>query len=240
MTLTAYLSTREAEASVLQTATVVVVDVVRATTSMVEAVAHGARGIYPVASTEDAVRLAQTLGREDTLLAGERRGMKIEGFDLGNSPADFASEVVDGKRLVWSTTNGTAAFAAAQESPRLVAGAFTNLNAVADAVAGDEHVVVLCAGREGHFSIEDALCAGALIRAIRERTGGDPTMNDGARACEILAGQVTVDEAFLAGTEAGRLLAAVGLAQDLALCAEIDRHDVVPVMVDQALTRAGS
>lgn len=216
-------------------ATVVVVDVVRATTSMVEAVANGASKVYPVLSAEDAVKLAQSLGREDTLLAGERKGVKIEGFDLGNSPAEFSSDVVHGKRLVWTTTNGTVALAAAQEARRVVACAFTNLGAVAEAVAGDDHVVVLCAGREGRFAADDALCAGALARRVGASGSVEMAFNDAAHASEMLAGHVEVGTAFLAGTEAGKMLASIGLAEDLAVCADVDRHDVVPVLREQAL-----
>lgn len=230
-----FFTPREAEGESLHDATVVVVDVVRATTSMVEAVAHGASRVYPVLSAEDAVKLAQSLGREDTLLAGERKGVKIEGFDLGNSPAEFSRSVVGGKRLVWTTTNGTVALAAAQEAKRVVACAFTNLGAVAAAVAGDERVVVLCAGREGRFAVDDALCAGALARRVRELADEALIFNDAAHAAEMLAGHVEVGTSFLAATEAGKMLAGVGLAEDLALCAEVDRHDVVPVLREQAL-----
>jgi hypothetical protein len=102
----------------LQESTAAVVDVVRATTSMVEALAHGARSLFPVVTAEDAVNLAASLGREDTLLCGERKGKKIEGFDLGNSPREYTPEVVGDKRLVWSTTNGTADRGSDRSGPR--------------------------------------------------------------------------------------------------------------------------
>ncbi len=235
MTFDVYFTPAEAEASSLQSATVVVIDVIRATTSMVEAVANGASRVYPVVSAEDAVKLAQSIGREDTLLAGERKAVKIEGFDLGNSPREFGREVVEGKRLVWTTTNGTVALAAAKESGRVVACAFTNLSAVARLVARDEAVVVLCAGREGRFAVDDALCAGALVRRVAQSASSAPVLNDAARACEVLAAHIEVSADFLAGTEAGQMLEAVGLGDDVPLCAEIDRHNVVPVIREQAL-----
>lgn len=218
-------------------ATVVVIDVVRATTSMVEALANGARGIYPTASTEEAVKLVQSLGREDTLLAGERKGAKIEGFDLGNSPREFTADVVGDTRLVWTTTNGTAAFASAtvQDAERVVACAFTNLSAVARAVASDASILIQCAGREDRFALDDALCAGMLASRILEATEGERTVNDGARAVMALADGVTLDAGFLARCESGRALAAIGLEDDLKVCAELDRHDVVPQMREQAL-----
>lgn len=230
-----YFTVPEADASVLQGATVVVVDVVRATTSIVEALANGARGIYPTMSTEEAVKLAGSLGREDTLLCGERKGIKVEGFDLGNSPSEFAPEVVEGRRLVMSTTNGTVVFAEAHEADRVLVCALTNLAAVANAVRGAERLVVLCAGRQGGFSIDDAVCAGHLLLRVGGLDEDGVELDDGARAAITLGGAIVPDVAFLATSAAGRALAAIELEADLIACADVDRHTVVPVMRDQAL-----
>lgn len=227
----------ELDPALLPGAAVVVIDVVRATTSMVEALANGARAIYPTSSAEEAVKLASSLGREDTLLCGERKGVKVEGFHLGNSPSEFGPDVVRGKRLVMSTTNGTVALADVVEARRVLACALTNLGAVADAVRGEEDVIVLCAGRMGRFSIDDAVCAGHLLR----RLGADPQEpehNDAARAALALAGAIDPDRAFLAGTEAGRALAAIGLEGDLEACGAVDLHAVVAEMRDRALIAA--
>jgi 2-phosphosulfolactate phosphatase len=240
-----FFTTRERDPATVNRATVVVVDVVRATTSMVEALANGARAIFPTTSTEDAVRLIGSMGRDDTLLCGERKGVKIEGFDLGNSPREFTPEVVEDKRLVWTTTNGTSALAAVKEAPRILVGAFSNLSAVARTLEGQEHVVVQCAGGQDRFSMEDALCAGHLVRILM--AGQEPdaapqarALNDAARASLALARAVAPSVEFLATTDAGRTLEAIDLADDLALCAEVDRHDVVPSLVDQALTLDGA
>jgi 2-phosphosulfolactate phosphatase len=219
-----------------QGAAVVVVDVVRATTTIVEALANGARAIYPTASTEEAVRLAGSLGREDTLLCGERGSVKVEGFDLGNSPSEFTPRAVAGKRLVMSTTNGTAALARVEEAERVVTAAFTNLGAVADALRGYPHVVVVCAGRLGRFALDDAVCAGHLLR----RLGGEREMNDGARAAWALAGAMGPSVDTLASTAAGQAVIAHGFAADLEICAQVDRHALVPELRDQALVVAGA
>ena len=226
----------EVDPATVQGATVVVIDVVRATTTMVEALAQGARAIYPTASTEEAVRLATSLGRDDTLLCGERKGVKVEGFDLGNSPTEFSSEVVGGKRLVMSTTNGTGTVVKVQEAERVLAGAFTNLSAVVDAVREADHLVLVCAGRVGRFSLDDALCAGHLLRRLGE--GHD--LNDAARAVSALAEVVTPDAAFLRSTEAGKALEEIGLDEDLDVCGQVDRYAVVVEMRDKALVAAGS
>lgn len=234
-----YFNIAEAEAALQQEATVVVIDVVRATTSMVEALANGARAIYPTASTEDAVRLAHSFGREDTLLCGERRGVKVEGFDLGNSPAEYTAEVVSGKRLLMSTTNGTVAFVEAAEASRVLACAFTNLGAVADAIRGDDHVVVLCAGRLNRFSLDDALCAGHLLRRLGAGEPGGPEVNDASLAALMLAMVMEPTAERLGGMEAGRALIEIGLEGDLEVCAQVDRHAVVVEMKDQALMAGG-
>ena len=239
MKIEVYFTTSEVEPSSFVESTAVIIDVVRATTTIVEALANGAGGIFPTSSTEDAVRLAVSLGREDALLCGERKGEKVEGFDFGNSPGEFTEEAVAGKKLVMSTTNGTRAFSAAAEADRVLACAFTNLGAVAGAVADVDALVILCAGREGYFSFEDALCAGYLIGRIVDARDEPPAMNDAAQATHVLAKGQEVNRAFFDGTAAGRLLADVGLADDLNVCADVDRHDIVPVMQDQTITIFG-
>ena len=238
MRIDAYFIPAEVDPAALDGSTVVVVDVVRATTTIVEALANGARVIYPTASTEDAVRLASSLGRDDALLCGERRGEKVEGFDLGNSPREFTGAAVEGKRLVMSTTNGTRALALGQEGSRLLTCAFTNLGAVADRVAGEESLVVLCAGREEQFSIDDALCAGHLILRVTEAVPGTHELNDAALAARSLAVACPPTAEFLRTTAGGRALVAIGLGEDLELCAQVDRHRIVPEMRDQAIVAA--
>jgi len=236
----AFFTIGEAEAAASAGATVVVIDVVRATTTIVEALANGARAIFPTRSTEDAVKLAASLGREDTLLCGERRGVKVEGFDLGNSPGEFTEEVVDGKKLVMSTTNGTVALTAAPEAKRVIACALTNLGAVAEALRGDDHVVVVCAGRQRGFSIDDAVCAGHLLIRLQGAEDAEALeLNDGAAAAVVLGRAITPDVAFLSGSLAGRALESIGLEADLEVCAAIDRHRVVPEMRDQSLVAGG-
>lgn len=239
MKIDAYFTVPEVEPAALAGATVVVIDVVRATTSIIEALANGARAIYPTTSIEDAVRLASSLGRDDTLLCGERKGLKIEGFDLGNSPREFSAEVVGKMKLVMSTTNGTAALAAGREGDRLLACAFTNLGAVARAVAGDAHLVVICAGRDDRFSLDDALCAGHLVARLTDVAGEPNEINDAADAARALAGSRDPSRAVLEATVGGALLAGIGMQDDLDICAELDRHDIVAEMKDQAITAAG-
>jgi 2-phosphosulfolactate phosphatase len=202
--------------------TAVVIDVIRATSTIMEALANGARAVYPVASTEEAVQLAASLGRDDSLLCGERKGVMIEGFDLGNSPREFTPEVVAEKQLVITTTNGTRAFVAVQGAERVVAASFLNLSAVVEAVKDADRLLVVCAGKEDRFSMDDAVCAGLLIQRVIEARGGGGVMNDGSRAAVLLAAgrEITVD--FLVSTAAGAALLEVGLGDDLPFVAALD------------------
>jgi 2-phosphosulfolactate phosphatase len=225
----------------LAEATVVVVDVLRASSCMVEALAAGATGIYPTGSTEEAIKLIQSIGRDDTLLCGERRGERIEGYHLGNSPGEFTADVVKGQRLIMNTTNGTRVFAAVEAAPRVLVASFLNLGAATRAVAGAERVIVACAGRSGAFALEDAMCAGHLVRRLRA-TGADPfDLDDGARAAEALTDRIAIEPGWLRDTEGGRALLALGLDADLDHCARLDVHDLVPELRDRALrARHGS
>ncbi|MEX2467601.1 MAG: 2-phosphosulfolactate phosphatase [Gemmatimonadota bacterium] len=240
MKIDTYFTVEEVDPASLASSVVVVIDVIRATTTMVEALAHGAGGIYPTGSTEEAVKLATSLGRDDTLLCGERKAAKVEGFDLGNSPREFTSDAVSGKRLVMSTTNGTRAFAAGEEGERLIACAFTNLGAVAETLRDATSVAILCAGREDRFSIEDALCAGTLIARLRGEPNFTAALNDASRAALALADSLQPDRTFLSETSAGRALVEVGLGDDLEICAHVDRHAIVPEMRDRAITLSTS
>ncbi|MFO7892770.1 MAG: 2-phosphosulfolactate phosphatase [Longimicrobiales bacterium] len=224
---------------------VVVVDVLRATSTMVEALANGARALFPVATADDAARIAQNIGRDSVLLCGERKGLPIEGFDLGNSPAEFDGERVAELSLVMTTSNGTRAFLAVAErwagpgddgTGAILAGSLLNLSAAARALAdGGGAAAIVCAGRDGRFGLDDALCAGALIRAL-EDAGADPVLNDAGAAARSLVGRRRRFVPALEETAAGRHLNDIGRAEDIAFCARVDRTDVVPRFRDRKIT----
>ena len=233
-----FFSVDEADPAELQDRTVVVIDVLRATSTIVSALASGARAIYPVASSEEAVRLASSLGRENTLLCGERRGLKIPGFHLGNSPQEFTPAEVEGRQLVMSTTNGTRALHAASGASRIVVGSLLNLSATVRAAAEAEQLAIVCAGREGRFALEDALCAGLLLERAEEARGSPLEMDDAGRAVRLLASRLTPDAELLKSVAAGRALVEIGLVLDVEHCARIDLHDIVPEMQDRMIRLA--
>lgn len=241
MKLDVFLTAAEALPGDLADRAVVVIDVLRASSTIVQALASGARALYPVASIEEALNLGRTLGRDQVLLCGERKALPIEGFDLGNSPRDFTPERVGGQTLVMSTTNGTAAMVAAAQAQRVIIGAWMNLSAVVDdLVKGGADPVFLCSGREGKFGLDDAVVAGKMAAGVMAALpDAEWELNDGARAAIALAeafgGEVL--EMFRA-TAAGRQIEEAGLGDDLRVCAELDRHDVVPVLHDRQITIA--
>ncbi len=238
MRLDVHLTPSEVVPGDLAGRTVVVLDVLRASTTIVEALAAGAKTLYPVASVEEALRLANTIGRDEVLLCGERRCLPIEGFDLGNSPGDFTPERVGGKTLVMSTTNGTAVMALAAQAGRVVIGSWLNLRATVEELTrsgGD--AVLICSGREKGFGLEDAVLAGRIAELVMEASpDGGWQLNDGAHAALALSRAWPDPGALFPLTAAGQAIVAAGLAEDLPACAQVDRHDVVPVLHDRQVT----
>ncbi len=153
----------------------VVADVLRATTVMVYALAAGCEAVVPCSEIDEAKATAASLPPGSALLAGERQGLPIPGFDLGNSPGEFTSEICGGKTLVITTTNGTRAVLASLEAERVYIASFANLRATSDELSvqllkkdhGDS-VHIVCSGTEGFISLEDSLLAGALMSRIAQ------------------------------------------------------------------------
>ncbi|MDP2576443.1 MAG: 2-phosphosulfolactate phosphatase [Gemmatimonadota bacterium] len=220
----------------------VLIDVLRASTTMTTAIHNGARAVVPAASIEEALRIGNSIGRDNVLLCGERQGVRIEGFDLGNSPSEFTAGVIRQRTIVMTTTNGTRALKLLSGASPVFIGAFVNLRAVARELSRAERdPLIVCAGLDGRVSVDDALCAGMLIeRCLKKRSkrAGAPELGDGAIAALALArqqGTVSVD--FLRDTAAGQALERVGLGEDLALCAKVDSILEVPILRDSQITR---
>ena len=235
MNLDVLFSRAEIEGTKLAGRTVAVIDVLRATSTLIEALAHGARAVIPVDTVERAVRTAAEIGKGDVLLSGERGSLPIEGFHFGNSPAEFTEERVSGKTLVMTTTNGTAALLAAASAKRCVIAAFLNADAVASALGDGDDATLICAGKEGRFALEDAVCAGLIARRMSaaKRVRG----TDSARAAMRLASRLGHPPLrFLRRTTAGVQLRNLGLSRDVDFCGLLDRYGHVPEMRDRRVT----
>ncbi len=237
MKVTYYATVEQADRDSLAGACVVVVDVLRASSTIVAALGAGAERIIPIADVATASRLARPGERLSKLLAGERKGLPVDGFDLGNSPLEFTPELVEGKTIVLTTTNGTRAIAAAAKAARTVVCALTNVGAVAEAVRGEEALVVLCCGTEGAMAAEDLLCGGILLQRLGDAVDR-ASLGDAAHVSLLLAERYGAEaEAFLRDCDHGRTIAGLGLAGDIAACAAIDSSGVVPAVREGALVR---
>ena len=222
----------------------VVTDILRATTTMAYALAAGATEIMPCAEIDEARSLHRSLAEPTALLVGERGGQRIEGFHLGNSPAEFTRFSVNGRRLIMTTTNGTRALRHATSCRKVACGSFANLSATADFLtehAVNNEVHILCAGTDGHRTEEDILFAGALVARLNRHGTGKPGNSAATEAAhqwsEVEDGDSTkINE--LAGrleyafriSRGGKNLLKLGMDSDLAIAAQIDRLAVLPVL----------
>ena len=199
----------------------IVIDVLRATSTICQALASGYERVVCFAEIDD----ARALSGGDVVLAGERRNVRIEGFDFGNSPREFIDSP-ERKTLALTTTNGTRLLlAASARCDQVLVASLLNLDAVADAVRNAEEVAVLCAGVEGAFAIDDAYVAGRIAAAL----GGEP--DDAAiAAIKLAASFPSAQEGIGGGTSADNIRRA-GLDEDVAFCAQESVLDVVPRVV---------
>jgi 2-phosphosulfolactate phosphatase len=215
----------------VQRRTIFVIDILRATTTMCAAMHHGARAIIPVSSTEEALRLAQTIGSNDVLLAGERNCVRIPGFHLGNSPLEMKEERVRGKTLILTTSNGTNALLACQGAATVFPTAAANLSLAAErgreVLDGDRPVLIVCAGRSGAFALDDAYCAGRLAAAILDGTRPRRGLNDAAIASLSLVRRYGPDwDRPLRISRSGRELLKLGFEDDVRDAARVDAYPV--------------
>jgi 2-phosphosulfolactate phosphatase len=213
--------------------TVVVIDVLRASTTIAFALAAGAKEVIPCLHVGDARELKRRLG-DNAVLGGEREGVKIEGFDLGNSPREYVEDVVAGKTVIFTTTNGTRALQACIGAGRVIVGSFVNLSTVCEAVRDDERVHIVCAGTRGQITREDVLVAGAMAEQLYVEQLS-LTMNDSAQLA--LDGWQTatggsrdpqVIARCLKGSQGGRNLIDIGMGGDIRLAAAVDMVPVLP------------
>lgn len=206
-------------------AAAVVVDVIRATTTAAYLLQAGAERLLLAGDEASARREA---ARRGALLAGERGGVALPGFDLGNSPREAEAAAVAGREVVMTTTNGTvAALRAARAVPAVALGALVNASAVASWAAGHGSLLLVAAGREGRVALDDTYAIGAIVDALADLTEIEPS--DGARlARQVYASGDAAD--VLTASAAARALAPVGLAADVAVCARRDALRLVPVL----------
>ena len=214
--------------------TVVVIDVLRASSTIITALENGARAVVPVLTPDEAVTLKSRYDSENVLLGGERGGLKVQGFDLGNSPLEYKKEVVEGKTIVFTTTNGTNAIRQSGSADNLLIGAYLNLEAVVKkALELDKDILLLCAGRQNGFALEDAACAGAFCAAVLRMA--QVKESDSAKAARMIAASFDSTFASFMASEHGQLLERLGFSDDLKLAATFNSCKAVPISINGQL-----
>ncbi|TCL76371.1 2-phosphosulfolactate phosphatase [Hydrogenispora ethanolica] len=210
----------------------VVIDALRATSTIVTALHHQAIEVIPVVEPAEAVELAKNIGAQECITGGERRGLRIDGFELGNSPLEYTEERIAGKKIILSTTNGTKAIKlASQGAAEVLIGSFLNVQAVIEYLSqAGRDLVIACAGRGNWgLSLEDLACAGWIIRGLID-AGLEPGLTDAAKTALYAQREARSIglEKFFRQTDNGRNLIEVGLEQDLAACADLNSMPLLP------------
>jgi 2-phosphosulfolactate phosphatase len=220
--------------------TTVVIDVLRASTTIVEALKNGAKDVVPVATVEFAVKISGGMFGGQTLLCGERNTKKIEGFALGNSPLEYKKEIVGGKSIVFYSTNGTRAIVKAKFSENLFICALSNMNAVAKHLLKlGKDCVILCAGNNNLFSLEDSVCAGALIDEMIKKDK-EVVLSDSAKGALALNNSFGKNKLpILTESEHGKILTKNGFIRDLEFCSNENINSVIPYYTNSVLKALG-
>lgn len=226
--------------------TVVVLDVLRATTTIIHALAAGAKEVIPCLEIDEARAKHVALPVGTAILGGERKGTRIDGFDLGNSPDEYTPATVGGKTLVFTTTNGTRAMQQCRQAQRVLIGALVNAHSVAKILSQRERIHVVCAGTDGQITSEDVLAAGIIFAKWQFMTDcrNRVAWNDEAELALGLATQILgIDAATcespasaqlypisreLLSSHGGQNLCELGLQQDIGTAARLSRFSIVP------------
>lgn len=214
---------------------VIMIDVLRASTTICAALTNGAKEIVPTDSYEKAVKIYSSLSKEFRFIGGEKNGLKPENFDAGNSPLEYTKDAIEKKNLIFCTTNGTKLFQKAKQAKIRLVGGFVNISAVIDRIeksyiddAESAQITVLCAGTNGRLSYEDTLCAGAYIDRFK-RAYGEVELTDSADAAKNLYNLHSADlPQFIKTREHACLLQELGFEKDIEEALSVDKYPVAP------------
>lgn len=213
--------------------TVIVIDVLRATSTMITALANGSTNIIPV----ETVREAWGLKKSDEIMGGERYCQRIAGFQLGNSPLEYLEPTIKGKTIILTTTNGSRAIRKSLQAAHILAGAMLNASSCAQlALEFQKDIVIVCAGTRGKFSLEDGLCAGLIVCEMMKIDQQSLQLNDFGYAM-LYAHQYRkhqMSETLLHCAN-GRKLSKLGFREDVLFCSRVNLFSTVPIMQDQSL-----
>ena len=222
---------------------VVIVDVLRASTTVATALGNGAKTVMPLEGADEVISRSKEFHRSAVILAGEQKMLPITSFDLGNSPQDFTRKAVEGKTILITTTNGTRALLGVQGARDIVIASYVNFTAVLAmmkvAASSNTDIAIICAGEDGGFTLEDAACAGRYVRALPKRAES-MHLNDAASASVLIEKKYgeNIAKLFKESTH-GQALQEAGFGDDLAAAAKVDAYPVVPIYQDRQITKLG-
>jgi 2-phosphosulfolactate phosphatase len=209
---------------------VVVVDILRATSCMTTAFAYGIKSITPFANLEECL----SMKAKGFYTAGERDGKKVEGFDLGNSPFEYMEKELLGQEIAFTTTNGTQAIAKSVGAKEIVIGSFLNLSAVANYILkGENNILVVCAGWKGKVNLEDTLFAGALVELVKDSVEAECDAPLLAQRLYLQSMHDIMD--YLKDSSHVKRLARLNITKDIKYCLTLDKYNVVPTLKDGVL-----
>lgn len=211
--------------------TVVVIDVLRATSVMAAAMYNGCIGVIPVASIEEALSIKNKI-KNDVLLCGERDAVKIDGFDLGNSPQEFSKKVVSNKTIVHTTTNGTNAIKKVIDAEEVLTGSFLNLKSTVEYLKNKDKILLLGSGRLGEFSLEDTLCIGNIINELRKVIPiKEFDISDSSKTAEVLYERYRKKlTSVVLQSIHGKYLVSKGMKSDIRMCLNKNTHDCLIIL----------
>lgn len=236
-TLDVFFSSQTFQEEILRNKVVVVIDVLRASSTIITALMNQAKGIIPVEDMGEASRISQSVDSDNLLLCGEKDGVKIEGYDLGNSPLEYSVDRVKDKTLIFNTTNGTKAIKKAVGSSNLFVGSFLNLSTIVHTLNEEQKdIILICAGWRGRMAIEDLLFAGNVIYNLGN--GSLPQeARDGSKVAFGLYEKFRDDisDVIRSSNHAERLKEIAG-ESDIDYCAQRDICDILPVLNDGIIT----
>ncbi len=235
MKVRVYFSPNTLDEIALRDKTIVVIDVLRASTTITYAMNAGAREVIPVSSVDQAMKIVGNLFSTLTMLCGERGGKRIEGFKLGNSPSEYTKEAVEGKSLILTTTNGAVALTKAKHARHCFVGSFVNISSVVRSLSElpdleQTGLAIICSGREDDFSLEDATCAGMILTKLEEKNLNIELSDSARSVLSIYREYGNNIYGTLMQSDHGKYLTSIGFADDIKTASEIDSVPIVPVL----------
>ena len=210
---------------IIENKVVVVIDMLRATSVITTALMNGCKKVIPTLTIEEALKLKASIGEKECILGGERKALKIDGFDLSNSPLEYTKEVVEGKTIIITTTNGTRTLTSCLEAKRIFVACMLNVSAIAEKLLSlNEDVVIVNAGTNGQFSMDDFICSGAIIKALIEKC--DKLDLSKTALLSFESNPNIID--FIKEARHYNVMMSLGLINDVGYCMKKDITTIVP------------